>query len=109
MGTINCLALMASGKPEYMPRVRQVAHTIAPADLKLELRDGMVTWEWGYRNVFLCEYWPAHRRRSGAARHRQYTIALAKGQSMFGTFGHGVSRRRPPTASCTDRSRPTAQ
>lgn len=94
-GAINCLALMASGKPEYMPRVRQFAHTMAPADLKLELRDGMVTWEWGYRNVFLCEYYLL--TGDEAVRHAidEYTIALAKGQSMFGTFGHGVA---PPTA-----------
>ncbi len=56
-GAINGLALMATGNPDYLPRVRELARKMAPPTLKLELKDGMVTWDWGYRNLFLCEYY----------------------------------------------------
>jgi hypothetical protein len=52
-GAINGLALMASGKPEYLPRVQEFARKLAPTTLKLELKHGMVVWQWGYINLFL--------------------------------------------------------
>lgn len=94
-GAVNGLALMASGKPEYLPRVRDLAHKMAPQDLKLEHRSGMVVWDWGYRNLFLCEYYLLTGDKQVLHAINQYTIALAKGQSMYGTFGHGISMRTP--------------
>ena len=94
-GAINGLALMATGKDEYLPRVRQFARKMGPPTLKLELKDGMVVWDWGYRNVFLCEYYLLTGDKEVLHAIRQYTVHLAMGQSMYGTFGHGISRRRP--------------
>jgi hypothetical protein len=92
-GAVNGLALMATGNPDYLPKVRELARKMAPPTLKLELKDGMVVWDWGYRGVFLCEYYLLTGDKEVLHAIREYTIALAKGQSMYGTFGHGISMR----------------
>ena len=92
-GAVNGLALMSTGNPDYLPRVRDYARKIAPKTLKLPLSDGMVIWDWGYRNLFLCEYYLLTGDREVLHAITEYTTALAKGQSMYGTFGHGISRR----------------
>ena len=94
-GTINGLALLASGRPEFLPRVQEFARQIAPPTLKLELKDGMVVWDWGYRDLFLCEYYLRTGDKEVLHAITEYTIALAKGQSLYGTFGHGISMRTP--------------
>ena len=94
-GAVNGLALMATGNPAYMPRVREFARKMGPKTLKLELRDGMVVWDWGYRNLFLCEYYLLTGDKEVLHAIRQYTVSLAMGQSMYGTFGHGISNRTP--------------
>jgi hypothetical protein len=94
-GAVNGLALLATGKPEYLPRVQEFARKMAPKTLKLELRDGMVTWDWGYRNLFLSEYYLLTGDKEVLHAIREYTVALAKGQSMYGTFGHGLADRNP--------------
>ena len=91
-GMVNGLALMATGNPEYMPRVRDFAHKVGPTTLKLELKDGMVIWDWGYRNLFLCEYYLLTGDKEVRHAINEYTVTLAKGQGMYGTFGHGISR-----------------
>ena len=106
-GAISGLALMATGEPKYLPRVRELAHTMAPQGLDLQQpakRAGMVTWDWGYRTIFLCEYYLLTGDRLVAPAIREYTIALATGQSMYGTFGHGVLA--PPTSKDELRSVP---
>ncbi len=97
-GAVNGLALMATGNPDYLPRVRELARKMAPPTLKLELKDGMVTWDWGYRNLFLCEYYLLTGDQAVLHAIREYTIALAKGQGMYGTYGHGIA---PPAADGT--------
>ena len=94
-GAVNGLALLATGKPEYLPRVQEFARKMGPPTLKLELKDGMVVWDWGYRNVFLCEYYLLTGDKEVLHAIGEYTIALAKGQSMYGTFGHGISKLTP--------------
>ncbi len=94
-GAVGGLALMASGKPELLPRVSELARKMGPPTVKLELRDGMVVWDWGYRTVFLCEYYLLTGDKDVLPAITEYTTALAKGQSMYGTFGHGISGRTP--------------
>ena len=93
-GAVNGLALLATGNPDYLPRVREFARKMAPATLRLELKDGMVTWDWGYRNLFLCEYCLLTGDKEVLHAIQEYTVSLAKGQSLYGTFGHGIA---PPT------------
>ncbi|MBM3965719.1 MAG: hypothetical protein FJ308_11740 [Planctomycetes bacterium] len=90
-GAVNCLALMSTGNEVYLPKVREYARKHAPKDLKLTLKPGMVTWEWGYKNLFLCEYYLLTGDEEVLPAIREYTISLAKGQSLYGTFGHGVA------------------
>ena len=90
-GAINGLALMATGKQEYLPKVRAFARQIAPGNLKLELKDGMVVWDWGYKDLFLCEYYLRTGDKEVLHGIHEFTVSLAKGQSMYGTFGHGIA------------------
>ncbi len=94
-GAINGLAMLATGRPEYLPRVRELARKMAPPTLKLELKAGMVVWDWGYRGLFLCEYFLLTGDRDVLPAIREYTVSLAKGQSLYGTFGHGIAERTP--------------
>ncbi|MGD0089903.1 MAG: DUF6288 domain-containing protein [Planctomycetota bacterium] len=94
-GAVNGLALLATGNPGYLPQVREFARKMAPQTLKLELKDGMVVWDWGYRNLFLCEYYLLTGDKEVLHAINEYTLSLAKGQSMYGTFGHGISMRTP--------------
>jgi hypothetical protein len=94
-GAVNGLALMAAGNPDYLPRVREFARKMAPPTLKLQLKDGMVVWDWGYRNLFLCEYYLLTGDKEVLPAITEYTVSLAKGQSMYGTFGHGIAPPSP--------------
>jgi HEAT repeat protein len=90
-GAVNGLALLATGDPQYMPKLREFAYKLGPKTLKLELKDGSVVWDWGYRNLFLCEYFLQTGDLEVMHAIEQYTTFLAKGQSMYGTFGHGIA------------------
>lgn len=92
-GAINGLALMATGKPDYLPRVYDLARKLGPPSLKLELKHGMVVWDWAYRNTFLCEYYLLTGDKKVLPAISEYTLSLSRGQSMYGTFGHGISQR----------------
>jgi len=93
-GAINGLALLSSGRDDYLPKLQEFARRIGPKDLKLELKPGMVTWQWGYKNVFLCEYYLRTGDKEVFPAIEEYTTKLAMGQSMYGTFGHGLSGLR---------------
>jgi HEAT repeat protein len=90
-GAVNGLALLATGDAQYMPKLREFAHKLGPTSLQLELKDGSVIWDWGYRNLFLCEYFLQTGDTEVMHAIEQYTTFLAKGQSMYGTFGHGIA------------------
>lgn len=59
VGEINALALLASGRPEVLPKVKALAHAVGPPKLKLRLELGMHAWEWGFACIFLSEYYLA--------------------------------------------------
>ena len=92
-GAVSGLAMMASGDPAFMPKVQELARKMGGKKLELdkpENRKGMVAWDWGYKNIFLCEYYLLTQDSQVMPAIRAYTVALANGQSMYGTFGHGV-------------------
>ncbi|MCE9557057.1 MAG: HEAT repeat domain-containing protein [Planctomycetes bacterium] len=93
-GAVNGLALLATGNRDYLPKVQAYARKIAPQAQKIELKDGMFVWDWGYKNLFLCEYYQITRDEEVLPAITIYTTFLAKGQSMYGTFGHGIANRR---------------
>lgn len=89
-GAVDGLALLATGKREYLPKVEAFARSIVPGDLAPNTCD---TWDWGYKNVFLCEYYLLTGDKQVLPGIEKYTMALARGQGMYGTFGHGGSEK----------------
>jgi hypothetical protein len=96
-GAVNGLALLATGKPEFLPKVEACARAMARSTPKLEPRRGlgMVVWDWGYKGLFLSEYYLLAGDQEVLPAIREYTVTLAKGQSMYGTFGHGLADLTP--------------
>ena len=108
-GAINGLALLATGKPEYLPRLREFARKIGPKTLKLELkaRDGDLGM--GLPEPLPLRVLPPHRRQGGAARHHMNTRSRSpRGRACTAPSGM-ASRRDVPMASSTARSRLTAR
>lgn len=99
---VNELALLASGRPEYLDVVRKSAHEVANKTPDVETLwkkssdGGMATWYHGYNNLFLCEYYLATGDKTVLPAIRSYTTTISRGQGHFGTWGHGYV---PPTSS----------
>ena len=92
-GQMNAMALLASGKKEYLGLVKELAHRVGPADMKLKLHGGkgMVSWSWGYSNLFLTEYYLATRDAQVLPAIKEYSAKIAEGQSGVGSWGHGMA------------------
>ena len=93
-GLVNALALLATGREEYRGVVREFAHRIGARDLELSLlgrTSGLFAWEWGYRNLFLCEYFLATGDDFVRPAILEYSTTIARGQSGVGTWGHGMA------------------
>jgi len=89
----DVLALLASGDPSYKKIIKEYADIYAPKNLKLELsaQTGMVSWGWGYTNLFLCEYYLATGDKSVLPAIKEYSTSIAKGQSFIGSWGHSMA------------------
>ena len=97
-GAISGLALMASGNPAYLPKVQVLAREIGPAFLRGDLGGGvtsMSTWDWGYKGLFLSEYFLLTKDTQVEMAVQKVTQLLARGQSLYGTFGHGPAEPAP--------------
>lgn len=94
-GKVNALALLASGKKEYLPAIREYVHKLAPADLELKVfgpdAGGMASWHWGYTNLLLTEYYLATGDEQVLSAIREHAVKIAMGQSGVGTWGHGMA------------------
>ena len=93
-GMVNALALLATGREEYVPLVRELAHEVAQPDPELTLEgrtSGLFAWKWGYRTVFLTEYYLATRDDAVLPAIVEYARTMAQGQSGVGTWGHGMA------------------
>ena len=89
-GDVNALALLASGDPEYLPIVKQYARSTAPPDFELDFTQarGHISWGFGYRAIFLSEYYLATGDEYVLPALRQYAHEIARMQSAVGTWGH---------------------
>ena len=83
-GHVNALGLLASGRKQYLPMVRDYAHTIRVKDAY-----EMSSWNMSYMNIFLSEYYLLTKDRAVLPKIREMALYLAKGQSRVGTWGHG--------------------
>ena len=84
---LNALALLASGKPEYLPLVRREAEWASHFSA-----ESMATWYYGYVTMFLAEYKMATGDDSVMPGLRRLALESAKGQSAVGSWGHGFAR-----------------
>ena len=85
--SLNALALLASGKPEYLPIVRKEAQWASGFSV-----ESMATWYYGYVTMFLAEYKMATGDDSVMPGIRRLALEAANGQSMVGSWGHGFAR-----------------
>jgi HEAT repeat protein len=93
-GMMNGLLLLATGDKRYHRLVGELAETVAPKRLQLTLfgrTSGLLSWQWGYRNLFLTEYYLATGDKDVLPAIREYSRVLAEGQSVVGTWGHGMA------------------
>ena len=94
-GSIQGLALLATGKPEYLPKLRDFANVLAKGipdpDKKPSGPTWGNTWDMSYRLLFLCEYFMVTRDQEIVPSIKKISLVLARGQSMYGTFGHGFA------------------
>lgn len=90
-GAVNGLALLATGKAEYLPKVRELARRMGPPSLNLRNQTSGSAWDNGYRNIFLSEYYLLTGDKEVLHAITEYTLSLAMGQGMYGTFGHGYA------------------
>tara|TARA_R110002049_G_scaffold182485_2_gene350307 strand:+ start:37334 stop:39694 length:2361 start_codon:yes stop_codon:yes gene_type:complete len=81
--SINALALLASGKPEYRSELSRYARKVA------EYRVGFfATWHYGYAMMFLAEYVMATGDDSVMRGLKRLALESSQGQSLVGTWGH---------------------
>ncbi|MEI7901611.1 MAG: DUF6288 domain-containing protein [bacterium] len=91
-GAVQCLALMATGNPEYLPKVKDYARAVAAKELS---QTGGGAWDCGYKNVCLSEYYLLTGDKEVLPGITALTLKLAKGQGLYGTYGHGFAERTP--------------
>jgi HEAT repeat protein len=94
-GPIKGLALLATGNPENLPKLQEFARKLAAIEVDPDKKpEGFVwgdTWALGNRNIFLCEYFLITKDKEVVPAITKNTLMLARGQSMYGTFGHGFA------------------
>lgn len=94
-GPIQGLALLATGNPEYLPKVQEFARRLAAIEVDPDKKpEGFVwgdTWGSSNRSIFLCEYYLITKDKEVLPAITKNTLMLARGQSMYGTFGHGFA------------------
>ena len=84
--SLNALALLASGNPEYLPLVKKQAQWAA--EFKCS---GFQTWYYGYVISLLAEYKMATGDESVMPGLRRLAREAAVGQSIVGSWGHGFA------------------
>jgi hypothetical protein len=81
--SLNALALLASGNPEFLPLVKREAEWAAGYST-----DGFQTWYYGYVVTLLAEYGMATGDGSVMPGLRRLALESANGQSAVGSWGH---------------------
>lgn len=84
--SLNALALLASGNPDYLPLVKKEAEWAADFSC-----DSMQTWYYGYITILLSEYVMATHDTSVMPGLKRLALQAAKGQSAVGSWGHGFA------------------
>jgi hypothetical protein len=97
-GSIQGLALLATGKPELLPKLREFARRLSKLEVDPDMKPKKTydavwgsSWDMGYRTLFLCEYYMVTRDQDMLPIIKNHALSLARGQSAYGTYGHGYS------------------
>jgi hypothetical protein len=85
--SLNALALLASGNPEYLPLVKKEARWAAGYSAS-----SFQTWYYGYVIMLLSEYLMATGDDSVMPGLRRLALEAANGQSIVGSWGHRFAR-----------------
>ena len=83
-GMVNAMALLATGERKHLPLVRDYIRTLKVKDAR-----GMSSWNMGYMNILISEYYLLTKDRSVLSKIKEMARYLAGGQSPVGTWGHG--------------------
>lgn len=84
--SFNALALLASGKPEYLPLVReQVEWASQYSDPE---RKSLHSWFYGPTNMLIAEYTLATGDRTFMKELERISMEIVDGQSAVGSWGH---------------------
>jgi len=81
--SLNALALLASGDPQYLPIVKKEAEWAAGYST-----ESMATWYYGYVIMLLAEYQMATGDDSFMPGLTRLALEASEGQSMVGSWGH---------------------
>lgn len=81
--SLNALALLASGNPDYLPVIKKEADWAAEY-----ATENMATWWYGYVIMFLAEYVMATGDESMLPGLERLAMEAAEGQSIVGSWGH---------------------
>ena len=81
--SLNALALLAGGNPEYLPLVKKEAQWAAGYSA-----GSFQTWYYGYVTMLLSEYVMATGEESVMPGLRRLALEAANGQSIVGSWGH---------------------
>ncbi len=84
--SLNALALLASGNPEYLPLVKKEAEWAAGFSSR-----SMQSWHYGYCIMLLSEYVMATGDQSVMPGLQRLALEVARGQSAVGSWGHGFA------------------
>ncbi len=95
---VGSLGLLATGEERYRPLVRD--HVEALVRLAAGSGDrppyqSYPAWTWGYANLLLTEYYLLTGDRQVLPAIEAFSTAMARGQAMTGTWGHGMAPPDP--------------
>ena len=91
IGCIDGLGLLATGRKDVMPKVKELAYAACLKDgekLSVEKHVSMKCWHWSYRTLFLCEYYLRTKDKHVLPSIDELATKIAMGQSGAGTWGH---------------------
>lgn len=81
--SLNALALLASGDPQYLPLVKREAQWAADFETR-----SFATWHYGYALMLMAEYVMHTGDQSIMPGLERMAMAAAQGQSFVGSWGH---------------------
>ncbi len=95
LGYIDALGMLATGREDLLPLVREFAHSVCiPGEkLSVEKHVPMKCWHWSYKTLFLCEYYLCTKDGQVLPTITEYATKIAMGQSGAGTWGHTYAAR----------------